>query len=447
MQNTPHILIIDDEDKLRGLLSRLIALEGFQVEEAADARSAFKKLEQHDFHVVICDVNLPDANGIELTQKIKAEYPFSEVIVLTAYGAIHDGVQAMKNGAFDYLVKGDDNDKLIPLINRAAEKAQMQLRIYQLEKKISVKYSFENIIGNSKQIQEAIGLARKVSATDAAVLLLGETGTGKEVFAQAIHYNSNRKNKNFVAVNCAALGKELLESELFGYKAGAFTGAVKDKPGLFNEANEGTIFLDEIGEMNMELQSKLLRVLETNEFIRLGDTKSQKVNVRLITATNRDLEQEVDAGRFRSDLFYRIAVFRIPLPALRQRVKDIELLADFFIKKFSVQTNKPFPAMSALFLDKLKSYSWKGNIRELKNVLERAVILAEHNELTPEDLPLEIMLNSGDVTASSFELSEVEKRHIQKVLFYTKGNKAEAARLLNIGIATLYRKIDEYKIS
>ncbi len=446
MLHHSNILIIDDEDKLRGLLSRLISLEGFHVTEAADAKAAMKKLEQMTFQVIICDVKLPDANGIELTQKIKTAYPFSEVIVLTAFGEIHDGVQAMKNGAFDYLVKGDDNDKIIPLLNRAAEKAHMQLRIFQLEKKITDQYSFENIIGISKQIQEAIALAKRVAATDASVLLTGETGTGKEVFAQSIHYNSSRKNKNFVAVNCAALGREILESELFGYKAGAFTGAVKDKKGLFEEANEGTIFLDEIGEMSLDLQTKLLRVLETNEFIKVGDTKTIKVNTRLITATNRNLQQEVDAGKFRSDLYYRIAVFQIQLPALRERLKDIELLAAHFIKRFAAVTNKPAPKMSPLFIDKLKSHQWKGNIRELKNILERAVILSNSDELSTDDLPLEIALNNGDYGVSSFDLSLMEKNHIQKVLSHTKGNKAEAARLLNIGIATLYRKLEEYKI-
>lgn len=449
-----HILIIDDEDKLRGLLARIISLEGYQVAEAPNAREALKKLEQEDFSVVICDVKLPDGNGIDLTRKIKSLYPFTEIIVLTAFGTIADGVQAIKHGAFDYITKGDDNDKIIPLINRAAEKAHLQQRVHQLEKKVGQRYSFENITGISQQVQEAISLAKKVAATEATVLLLGETGTGKEVFAQAIHYAGERRNKNFVAVNCAALSKDILESELFGHKAGAFTGAIKDTQGLFEEANEGTIFLDEISEMNLELQAKLLRVLETNEFIKVGESKPTQVNVRVISATNRDLQKEVEAGKFRSDLFYRLAVFQIQLPPLRERIKDIEPLAEHFLNLFSAKVNKPVPKMSHEFLEKLKSYQWKGNIRELKNIMERAVILSDSNELVTDDLPFEIRSDTMHRVAthrvgtnvSAFDLSLIEKQHIQKVLEHTKGNKTEAARLMNIGLTTLYRKIEEYEL-
>jgi two-component system NtrC family response regulator len=335
-----NILIIDDEDKLRGLLARIVSLEGYTVTEAASYKSGLKKLESDEFTVVICDVKLPDGNGIELTQKIKSLYPFTEVLVLTAHGTIADGVQAIKQGAFDYITKGDDNDRIIPLLTRAAEKAQLQQRIHHLEKKIGTQYRFENILGTSKQIGEAVSLAKKVAATDATVLLLGETGTGKEVFAQAIHYGSARRNKNFVAVNCAALGKDILESELFGHKAGAFTGAIKDTKGLFEEANGGTIFLDEISEMNVALQAKLLRVLETNEFIKVGESKATRINVRVIAATNRDLKKEMDAGQFRSDLYYRLAVFQIQLPSLRERAKDIVPLANYFLGLFAAKVNK-----------------------------------------------------------------------------------------------------------
>lgn len=442
-----HILIIDDEEKLRSLLARIISLEGFDVEEAATIKSGLKKLEHQEFQAVLCDVKLPDGNGIELTKKIKSAYPLTEIILLTAYGTIADGVQSIKHGAFDYIIKGDDNDKIIPLLNRAVEKAQLQQRVLQLEKKVGAHYSFENIIGSSPQIREAIALSKKVAATDATVLLLGETGTGKEVFAQAIHYGSARRTKNFVAVNCAALGRDILESELFGYKAGAFTGAVKDKRGLFEEAHEGTLFLDEIGEMNLDLQTKLLRVLEMNEFIKVGDTTPTKVNVRVISATNKNLEQEVDAARFRSDLFYRLAVFQISLPPLRDRIKDIEGLADYYLALFSVKVNKPAPKIGADFLQKLEAHQWKGNIRELKNILERTVIVSDHAELTAEDLPLDLRINSQEeIGLSSYDLAFVEKQHIQKVLLHTKGNKTEAARLMNIGLTTLYRKLEEYKI-
>lgn len=440
-----NILIIDDEEKLRGLLAKIILLEGFTVTETANAKAGLKKLEQEDFNVVICDVKLPDANGIDLTKKIKEVSPSTEVIMLTAYGTIADGVKAIKNGAFDYITKGDDNDKIVPLLYRAVDKSILQQRLHRLEKKVNKQYSFDNIIGSSRQIQEAITLGKKVAVTDATVLLLGETGTGKEVFAQAIHYASSRSDKSYVAVNCSALGKDILESELFGHKAGAYTGANKDTKGLFEEADGGTIFLDEIGEMNPDLQAKLLRVLETNEFLKVGDSKPTRVDVRVIAATNRDLQKEADTGHFRSDLFYRLAVFQISLPALRERPKDIEALAEHFLALFAAKVNKPAPKMSPEFLGKLKVYSWKGNIRELKNLMERIAILSDDPILTVEDLPQHSTFDP--VLSTSYNLAEVEKQHIKRVLIHTKGNKTEAARLLDIGLTTLYRKLEEYKLS
>ncbi|MBS1613180.1 MAG: sigma-54-dependent Fis family transcriptional regulator [Bacteroidetes bacterium] len=444
----PAILIIDDEAKLRQLLARIISLEGFTVREAGDAKSGLKLLAKEDIAIVLSDVILPDVNGIDLSKTIRDKHPHTEVIVLTAYGNIPDGIKAMKNGAFDYLVKGDDNDRIIPLLHKAIEKSQLQRRVTELENKLQKRVGFENVIGESKAIQQCIELAKKVAATDTAILLTGQTGTGKEVFSQAIHLASLRKEKSFVALNCAALGRDILESELFGYKAGAFTGAAKDKKGLLEEANGGTLFLDEIGEMNIELQAKLLRVLENGEFIRLGDTKTNKVSVRVIAATNRNLLQEIDAGHFRSDLYYRLSVFQIQLPALNERVKDIPLLANFFIQQASRNANKRIVGATAEFMEALKKHTWKGNIRELKNVIERAAIISEGPELGAEDLPYEFQSYgvSTENSQSAFLLSGVEKLHIQRVLNYTNGNKAEAARLLGIGTATLYRKLDEYKI-
>lgn len=431
-------------------MARIISTEGFEVQQAADCKSALKKLEHTDTDVVLCDVKLPDGSGIELCKQIKERYPAAEIIVLTAYGNIPDGVQAIKNGAFDYIVKGDDNDKIIPLLNRALEKAELSKRIKQLEKQLGAKHSFDAITGKSKAIIQALELAEKVAATDATVLLNGETGTGKEVFAQAIHQTSSRASKNFVAINCSAFSKELLESEMFGHKAGAFTGAVKDRKGLFEEAHQGTIFLDEIGEMPMELQAKLLRVLESGEFIKVGETKTTKVNVRIIAATNRNLQNEIQAGHFREDLFYRVSAFQISLPALRERVADIEPLAKHFAALFAAKTNKKIPGLSASFLEKLKLHSFPGNIRELKNIIERSVILSNTDELGVETLPYEIQIaesfSAKGKTLSAFDLSSVEKLHIQKVLNYTNGNKTEAAKLLGIGTATLYRKIEEYKL-
>ena len=445
------ILIIDDEVQIRTLLTRMMELEGYDVCQAGDCRAALKQLELQNPDVVLCDVFLPDGNGVDLVLAIKKAAPNVEVILLTAHGNIPDGVQAIKNGAFDYITKGDDNNKIIPLISRAVEKARMNVRLEKLEKKVGQTYSFDSILGESKVLKDAVSLAQKVSGTDVPVLLTGETGTGKEVFAQAIHYSSKRARQNFVAVNCSSFSKELLESEMFGHKAGSFTGALKDKKGLFEEANNGTIFLDEIGEMAFELQAKLLRILETGEYIKIGDTKPTRVNVRIIAATNRNLSQEIVAGRFREDLFYRLSVFQIHLPPLRERAGDIRLLAKAFIKSFAEQLARPVVEIAPAFLEALDSQTWKGNIRELRNVIERSMIVCESGYLDIADLPFDIQNahyeHSNDSSPGSFELSAMERRHIARVLEYTKGNKTEAARLLKIGLTTLYRKIEEYKIS
>ena len=445
------ILIIDDEVQIRTLLTRMMELEGYDVCQAGDCRAALKQLELQNPDVVLCDVFLPDGNGVDLVLAIKKAAPNVEVILLTAHGNIPDGVQAIKNGAFDYITKGDDNNKIIPLISRAVEKARMNVRLEKLEKKVGQTYSFDSILGESKVLKDAVSLAQKVSGTDVPVLLTGETGTGKEVFAQAIHYSSKRARQNFVAVNCSSFSKELLESEMFGHKAGSFTGALKDKKGLFEEANNGTIFLDEIGEMAFELQAKLLRILETGEYIKIGDTKPTRVNVRIIAATNRNLSQEFVAGRFPEDLFYRLSVFQIHLPPLRERAGDIRLLAKAFIKSFAEQLARPVVEIAPAFLEALDSQPWKGNIRELRNVIERSMIVCESGYLDIADLPFDIQNahyeHSNDSSPGSFELSAMERRHIARVLEYTKGNKTEAARLLKIGLTTLYRKIEEYKIS
>jgi DNA-binding NtrC family response regulator len=368
------VLIIDDEAKLRTLMARIVQMEGFETFVAEDAKTALKILLQQEIQIVLCDVRLPDAHGIELTQKIKAQYPQIEVIVLTAYGNISDGIQAMKNGALDYLVKGDDNEKLVPLLYRASEKIQLTQKLHQLEKQTTKKYAFEGMVGKTPIFLQTVALAQKVANTDASVLLTGETGTGKEVFAQAIHQASTRQAKNFVALNCSTFSRDILESELFGHKQGAFTGAVKDKKGLVEEANGGTLFLDEIGEMPLELQAKLLRLLETKEYMAIGDTKIAKADFRLIAATNRDLKKESEEKRFRLDLYFRLNIFEIVLPALRERKQDIPLIAEHFLQKYAVQVGKKDMYLHPLFLEKLAHYHWAGNIRELKNIIERAVI-------------------------------------------------------------------------
>lgn len=449
MDKVKKVLIIDDEEKLRALLARIISLEGFEVLQAPDAKSGLKQLAQSDIDVVLCDVKLPDTSGVALSKTIKEKFPAIEIILLTAYGNIPDGVQAIKNGAFDYITKGDDNNRVIPLLYQAIAKAGLAKSLLQAQPRAEDHPSFDRIIGQSKAILEAIELAQKVAKADTATLLTGETGTGKEVFAQAIHKESSRSKQNYVAINCAAFSKDLLESEMFGHKAGAFTGALKDQKGLFEEADKGTIFLDEIGEMALELQAKLLRVIESGEFIKVGETRPTKVNVRIIAATNRDLKEEIAQGHFREDLFYRISVFQVELPALRERVADIELLALHFMQRFAMKMNKRITAIQPGCLKALKQHAWPGNIRELKNVMERAVILAHADVLSVDDLPATLQLNAtanNGKQLSAFSLQSVEKLHIQKILNHTRGNKAEAARLLEIGIATLYRKIEEYGI-
>lgn len=439
-----QILVIDDEDPIRNLLARMIELEGYKVWKASDCQSALKLLKAQPFDVVLCDVFLPDGNGVDFIREIKKHRPEAEVILLTAHGNIPDGVQAIKNGAFDYITKGDDNRKIIPTISRAVDEVEKK------KGKVAppVSYSFDSIIGSSNGLKQAVALARKVADTDVPVLLTGETGTGKEVFSHAIHYASPRSQYPIMAINCSAFSKDLLESELFGYKAGAFTGAMKDKPGLFEVANHGTVFLDEIGEMAFDLQARLLRVLETGEYIKVGDTKPTKVDVRIISATNRDLKKEIENGHFREDLYFRLSVFQIHLPPLRERKEDIEMLAETFLKRFSTKLKKEIKGMTSEVVDILKGAEWRGNIRELKNVMERSAIVCDE-EVTVQDLPIDLQCAGMDEEQGKeeFELAVIEQKHITKVLQYTRGNKTEAARLLKIGLATLYHKIEAYHIS
>lgn len=423
------ILIIDDESSIRMLLGRILELEGYEVLKAKDRLSALGILRKSEVQVILCDVFLPDGNGVDMVPELQKLAPAAKIILLTAHGNIPDGVQAIKNGAFDYIVKGDDNLKIIPIVSRAMDAiAAERKKNGGKSANKGASYSFDKIVGKSALISDAIRQARKVAPIDVPVLINGETGTGKEVFAHAIHNGSTRSGKSFVALNCSAFSRELLESELFGYKAGAFTGAVKDKRGLLEEADHGTLFLDEIGEMAIELQSKLLRVIETGEFMKVGDTKTSKVDVRIISATNRNLKEEIVKGRFREDLYFRLSVFRIELPPLRFRRDDIPLTAE------AEQI--------------ITSYSWPGNVRELMNAIEHALIVCE-DEITPGDLPIDILTddNSHADNNTLLDLKSMERSHIIKVLNYTCGNKTETARLLKIGLTTLYRKIEEYGIT
>ena len=441
------ILLIDDEPTIRMLLSRILELEGYEVLKAKDRATALYILNKQEVQVVLCDVFLPDGNGVDMVQELQQLAPEAKIILLTAHGNIPDGVQAIKNGAFDYIVKGDDNRKIIPIVSRAMDAIAAEQKQQSKKKDVRVNtVTFGNIVGKSPALAHVISQASKVAATDVAVLINGETGTGKELFAQAIHNACHRSAGAFLALNCSAFSRELLESELFGYKEGAFTGAMKDKRGLLEEANHGTVFLDEIGEMALELQSKLLRVLETGEFVKVGDTKTTRVDVRIISATNRNLKEEIANGRFREDLYFRLSVFRIELPPLRQRREDILPLAQHFAERFSKQIGCPVPALSPDAKNLFLSYPWPGNVREMMNTMEHALIVCE-SEVTREDLPIDMLSDESSTQADdSLDLKSVERNHIIKVLHHTHGNKTETARLLKIGLTTLYRKIEEYGI-
>lgn len=419
-------------------------LEGYDVITAEDRKSGMKLLETEDTGVVITDVKLPDGNGIEITKEIKKIYKDMEVIILTAYGQISDGVTAMKSGAFDYLVKGDDDEKLPLVVKNAYEKAKTGRHLNYLKEKIDEKFSFKKITGNSKKLRESIELAKKVAPSDTTVLITGETGTGKELFAQAIHNASRRKNKKFIAINCSAIPKDLQESEFFGYKKGAFTGALNDKKGYFEEANGGTIFLDEIGDMSLDTQSKLLRTLENRTYTKVGDTRENNLDIRVIAATNKDLEEEIKLNKFRIDLYYRLSTFVIKLPPLRERKDDIEILVKYFVDYYCEKSGKKIDSVSENFINKLLSHPFEGNIRELKNIIERAVILCDTNEINENLLPVEFNKTKLRNTSDSSTLNSLEKEHILKTLKENNGNKTKTAKVLGIGIVTLYRKLKEF---
>ena len=458
MKNSGKILLIDDEPNLRLLYSKLLSLEGFDITTASTGNEGLNLISKDQFRLVISDVKLPDISGMEILKIVKEDHPETEVIMITAYGKIKDGVEAIKTGAFDYITKGDiDEDEFIFKVKNAFEKSLLKHQIKNLKGKVESKFGFSRISGNTKVILNAVDLAKKVAETDAAVLLLGETGTGKELFAQAIHYSSSRKDNSFVALNCSAIPKDLQESELFGYVKGAFTGAVKDKKGFFEEAHLGTIFLDEIGDLSQETQAKLLRVLESGTFSKIGDAKTMNVDVRIISATNKDLLSETESHNFRSDLYYRLNGFTIKLPALNERIDDIEILANEFVKLYSGKSRIHVKNVSEEYIDKLKAYKWKGNIRELKNIIERSIILSGSETLTIDTLPAEflsadessltvIQKNDNSTANQSISLKEIEKNHILKIYSENNFNKTLTAEKLGIGSVTLYRKLKEYDV-
>ncbi len=449
------ILIVEDETSLRELLTKILGLEGFKVFSAATVKEGIDIIKNDDIYLVITDVMLPDENGIEFTKWIKSNHPVIEVIIMTAFGNVKDGVKAMKLGAFDYITKGDGDDKLPLLAGKAVEKAILRRQLTELEYRLESRSSFAKIIGKSTAVNNLIELAKKVAVTDTTVLLLGETGTGKELLAEALHLASRRRKGPFIAINCAAIPKDLQESELFGHKKGAFTGANTDKKGYFEVADRGTILLDELGAMSADLQAKLLRTLESRTINRVGDTTPIPIDVRIVAATNSDLFGNTMDNEFRKDLYYRLSTFTIELPSLRERIDDIPLLALHFMSVNAEKIGKNIQSMTKQYLDRLQRHPWPGNIRELKNVIERSVILEDNQELTEETLPKEFLTSSPhaikvesngskDAGGELSDLKSVEKHHILRVLDGADGNKSEAAKKLDIGLATLYRKLKEY---
>ena len=454
------VLIIDDENQLRGLLARIIGLEGYEVIQADSCKAGLKQVEQQNPDVIICDVRLPDGSGVDLITEMKRLGPLTEIILLTVHGNIPDGVQAIKNGAFDYITKGDDNNKIIPLISRAVEKAKMNVRLEKLEKKVGQMYSFDSILGESKALKEAVLLAQKVSVTDVPVLLTGETGTGKELFAQSIHNSSPRKNHPFVAINCSALPENLLESELFGYVEGAFTGASKGgKMGFFELAHKGTIFLDEIGDVSPNLQSRLLRVLQEREVVRLGSDTVIPVDVRVISATNKNLKEEVANGRFRQDLLYRLDVLELNLPPLRNREQDALFLLSQLISYEHERTGCILTGLSEEGASLITQYPWPGNIREMRNFCQRLSILTQNPLATPADI-LKVLPDAaaaltpngpkktdrstpGD--APVYSLYD-EREEILKALYTFHNSRTKTAEFLGIDKSTLWRKMKKYHI-
>ncbi|MDL1955702.1 MAG: sigma-54 dependent transcriptional regulator [Candidatus Desulfofervidus auxilii] len=450
------ILIVDDEKNYLVVLKAVLEEEGYEVLTAQDAFSALEIMQHTDLDVVVTDMKMPQMDGITLLEKIKEINEDLPVIMMTAYGTVETAVEAMKKGAFDYILKPFSNEELKITIRKAINVYQLLKENRRLNQALYHQYHFDNIIGKSKTMQAVFDIIKKVAATKTTVLITGESGTGKELVARAIHYNSPRKNAPFISVNCAALPETLLESELFGHEKGAFTGATAMRKGRFELADKGTLFLDEVSEMSPALQVKLLRVLQEKEFERVGGTRTLKVDVRIIAASNKDLREEVDSGNFREDLYYRLNVVHIHLPPLRKRPEDIPLLVAHFLKKYTKEMGKSELKISPEALSLIYNYSWPGNVRELENAIERAVVLCSGKEIKPEHLPEE--LREEKRTPSSLLenlpknltlpqlLEEIEIRLIRQALAESNFIQAKAARLLGITKSLLQYKIKKYNL-
>jgi len=453
MKNTKgRILIIEDEKSLKEVLRILLEEEGYEITAASNGLEGMDYIENDIFDLVVTDIKMPKADGFEVLKKVKGIAPSTIVIMITAFGTTESTIEAMKLGAYDYIHKPFKIDEIRHVIQKAFEKKNLSEELSLLREKIKSSFGLENLVGKSRKMQELFNLIQKVAQSNSTVLITGESGCGKELVAAAMHNLSPRKNKNFVTINCATFPEGLLESELFGHVKGSFTGALYNKEGLFEVANRGSIFLDEIGEMPLSLQSKLLRVLENGTFRRVGGLNDITVDVRVISATNKDISEAVVSGSFREDLFYRLNVVPLNIPPLRERPDDIPLLLDHFLNKFSANAKKFSPEA----LRFLMNYSWKGNVRELENMVERTVLLTDREIILPEDLPEEICkpvetrkhLPEISDEGIDFEgiLEQIERSYLIKALEKTKGIKTEAAKLLNLSFRSFRHKLYKYGI-
>jgi len=451
-QKKHRILIVDDEESLREFLSIMLHREGYQVDTAVDGAQAEAHLRDHSYDLVISDVNMPRMGGMELLRHIKERTPETVVLMITAFSTTEQAVEAMKQGAYDYITKPFQNEEIRLVVKNALERRELRRENLALKEELGKRYSFEGMVGKSKAVQDVITLVRKVAASQVRVLVTGESGTGKELVARAIHFQSDRRSQPFVAINCGAIPENLLESELFGYEKGAFTGAVRQKPGLFETAAGGTVFLDEVGELPSLMQVKLLRVLQENEFRRVGGTQSVQTDVRVVAATNRRLEEAVANGSFREDLYYRFNVIRIDLPSLRSRREDIPLLVDYFWERF---TGKAHVEVAEEAMRRLLDYHWPGNVRELENVVERATVLGHGSKITLDCLPPNLITGVPggisqltDIPESGMDLDawlgEIEKEFLLKALGRTNGVRKAAAALLGITFRSIRYRLAKY---
>ncbi len=444
------ILVIDDEDSMRRFLTVLLEREGYRVVSSATGQAALRAMEGESFDVVITDLKMPDMDGIEILEEVKSRKPSTPVVIFTAHATIASAIDAVNKGAFQYVEKKAKNDEIALVVKNALSLGRLQTENQVLKRQLRLSHSDRKIIGKSEEMAKVFRMIEKVADTEATMLIYGDTGTGKELIAREVHYMSRRSNGPFVSINCGALPKDLLESNLFGHVKGSFTGAIRDQPGLFSVSEGGTFFLDEVGDMAPATQVKLLRALQEREIIPVGGTKPIKIDVRLIAATNADLEREVSEGRFRTDLFYRLNVIPLRLPPLRQRVDDIPLLVEHFLKRTAGgETPK---GITSDAMEILCRYDWPGNVRELENVISRAVILNESGEIRPQDLPEKVVRGPARkaslvIDTPSMTLEELEREYILKVLHYTSWQKKRTSEILGINPSTLYRKLISYGIS